>query len=93
MLKRFPIAIRVKVPFTDHVRENKPARPSAIVPTAQIIQSGFLVVDVSTITERITLAQRRCQTTTDADALAPWVIFVFYHQRTRIVKHSDDISL
>ena len=64
-----------------------------IVPTAQIIQPGFLVVYIATIPERIERSQRACHRAGFTQYLTPSIVLVFYYKRAGAVKNSHDASL
>ena len=75
------------------VSNQKSSNRRGVVSVAQVIQSGFLIVDITTIAERIALAQRRCQRAGRSEQIAPCAVLVFYNKRARIVKQPDDVSL
>ena len=64
-----------------------------IVSAPQIVQSGFLIIHIPTISERIQRTNRRCQTAGFADRITPRIITIFYHLRTIRVNQRNHIAL
>ena len=64
-----------------------------IVSAPQIVQSGFLIIHIPTIAERIQRTNRRCQTAGFADRITPRIITIFYHLRTIRVNQRNHIAL
>ena len=64
-----------------------------IVSAPQIVQSGFLIIHIPTIAERIQHTNRRCQTAGFADRITPRIINIFYHLRTIRVNQRNHIAL
>ena len=75
------------------VSNQKSSNRRGVVSVAQVIQSGFLIVDITAIAERIALAQRRCQRAGRSERIARCAVLVFYNERARIVNQPDDVSL
>ena len=64
-----------------------------IIPASEVVQPGFLIVNVSTITERVAHAERVRKRTGRAQRLAPCIVLVFYNKIAIVVKNTNDISL
>ena len=64
-----------------------------IVPTAQIIQPGFLIVHIATIPERIDGTQRICHCASLAQNPALGIVPVFYHPVPVAVNQRDHVAL
>ena len=64
-----------------------------IVSAPQIVQSGFLIIHIPTISERVQRTNRRCQTAGFADRITPRIITIFYHLRTIRVNQRNHIAL
>ena len=64
-----------------------------IVSAPQIVQSGFLIVHIPTIPERIHRAQRSSHHASLADRITPRIITIFYHLRTIRVNQRNHIAM
>ena len=64
-----------------------------VIPALNPVQLRFLIVDITTIAERVALAQRIGQRAGGAQQLAPCIVLVFYYKRAGAVKNANDISL
>ena len=64
-----------------------------IVSAPQIVQSGFLIIHIPTIAERIHRAQRSSHRAGFADRITPCVITIFYHLCTVRVNDGDRVIL
>lgn len=64
-----------------------------IVSAPQIVQSGFLIVHIPTISERVQRAQRSSHRAGFADRITPHIINIFYHPRTIRVNQRSYITL
>jgi hypothetical protein len=64
-----------------------------IVSAPQIVQSGFLIIHIPTIAERIHRAQRSSHLASLADQITPCILNIFYHLRTIRVNQHNHISL
>ena len=64
-----------------------------IVSAPQIIQSGFLIIHIPTISERVQRAQCSRQRASLADRITPCAITIFYHLRTIRVNQRNHIAL
>ena len=73
------------------IQESRPIR--LIVPTAQIVQPGFPVIDIATIPERIDGTQRICHCASFAQNPALGIVPVFYHPVPAAVNQRDHIAL
>ena len=76
-----------------NVRRNKPANLGVIIPCRQVVQPGFGIVVVASITEGIVRAQRACQGAGGGDEFAPCIVGIFYHTRAAAVHKADNIIL
>ena len=57
------------------------------------MQLALLIIDVTTIAERIAYTERIRQRAGGSERLARCIVLVFYYKRTSAVKDADDISL
>ena len=64
-----------------------------IVSAPQIVQSGFLIIHIPAIAERIQRAQRSSHLASLADRITPRIINIFYHPRTIRVNQRSYIAL
>ena len=64
-----------------------------IVSAPQIVQSGFLIIHIPAIAERIQRTNRRCQTAGFTDRITSRIITIFYHLRTIRVNQRNHIAL
>ena len=64
-----------------------------IVSAPQIVQSGFLIIHIPTISERVQRAQCSRQRASLADRITPRIINIFYHPRTIRVNQRSYIAL
>ena len=64
-----------------------------IVSAPQIVQSGFLIIHIPTISERVQRAQCSRQRASLADRITPRIITIFYHLRTIRVNQRNHIAL
>ena len=64
-----------------------------IIPASEVVQAGFLIIDIPTIAERIANAERVRKRTGRAQRLAPCIVLVFYYEVAGVVKNADDIAL
>ena len=64
-----------------------------IVSAPQIVQSGFLIIHIPTISERVQRAQCSRQRASLADRITPRIINIFYHLRTIRVNQCSYIAL
>ena len=76
-----------------NIRRNEPANLGVIVPCHQVVQPGFGVVIIASVTEGIVCAQRACQGAGGGDQLAPCIVGIFYHTVTVCVHKADYIVL
>ena len=72
---------------------NKPAHPGIIVPGLEVIEAGFLIIDVSPVPEGVLLAEGVGQGAGAGEGIAPGVIGVFDHDLAGIVGDGDDVAL
>ena len=64
-----------------------------VIPALNPVQLRFLIVDITTIADRVALAPRIGQRAGGAPQLAPCIVLVFYYKRAGAVKNANDISL
>ena len=64
-----------------------------IVSAPQIVQSGFLIIHIPTISERVQRTNCCCQTADFADWITPRIITIFYHLHTIRVNQRSYIAL
>ena len=64
-----------------------------IVSAPQIVQSGLLIIYISTIPERVYRTQRGRHRASLADQITPCIINIFYHPRTIRVNQRSYIAL
>ena len=64
-----------------------------IVSAPQIVQSGFLIIHIPTISERVQRAQCSRQRASLADRITPRIINIFYHLRAIRVNQRNHIAL
>lgn len=64
-----------------------------VIPILRPVQSGFFIEDISTVPERVAIAQRISQSTSGSQQLAPCIVLVFYCKGSGIVKDADNIAL
>ena len=72
---------------------NKPAHPGIIVPGLEVIEAGFLVIDIAPIAEGVLPAEGVGQRTGAGEGIAPGVIGVFDHDLAGIVGDGDNVAL
>ena len=73
------------------IQEPRPLR--VIVPTAQIVQPGLLIVHIATIPERIERSQRACHRAGFTQYPTPSIVLVFYYFLAVAVNQRDHIAL
>ena len=66
---------------------------SVAVSVFKVVQPGFFIVDISTITERVANAERTGKLAGRAQRLTPCIVLVFYYKRAGAVKNADDVAL
>ena len=71
----------------------KPRPLRIIVPTAQIIQPGFLVIHIATIPERIERSQRACYRAGFTHYPTPSIVLIFYYLLAAAVNQRDHVAL
>ena len=72
---------------------NEAAQSRIVVSAAQIVQPGFLIIDIATILEGVQLAERVGQRTSRVNDLSPSIVRIGYYLGTSIVKQANDIIL
>ena len=72
---------------------NKPAHPGIIVPGLEVIEAGFLVIDIAPIAEGVLPAEGVGQGAGAGEGIAPGVIGVFDHDLAGIVGDGDNVAL
>ena len=75
------------------VRIQESAHFRIVIPTLQIIQLSFPVVDIATVQEGVVLADGIFGFTGDGEHIAPGVVGVFHHCLARGVQNVDDVAL
>ena len=73
------------------IQKSPPLR--VIVPTAQIIQPGLLIVHIATIPERIERSQRACHRAGFTQHPTPSIVLVFYYLLAVAVNQRDHVAL
>ena len=86
-------AIQEEVSLSYVVCINKPFPHRIIIPAPQIVQSGLLIIYISTIPERVYRTQRGRHRASLADQITPCIINIFYHPRTIRVNQRSYIAL
>ena len=64
-----------------------------IIPASEVVQAGFLIIDIPTIAERIAHTQRIRERAGHGERLTPCIVLVFYNKIAIVVKDANDISL
>ena len=75
------------------VGTNKPAHPGIIVPGLEVIEAGFLVIDIAPIAEGVLPAEGSGQGAGAGEGIAPGVVGVFDHDLAGIVGDGDNVAL
>ena len=75
------------------ISTNKPSNPGIIVPGLEVIEAGFLVIDIAPIAEGVLPAEGRGQGAGAGEGIAPGVIGVFDHDLAGIVGDGDNVAL
>ena len=83
--------MRISLNSIIHIDKSAPLR--VIVPTAQIIQPGLLVIHIATIPERIERSQRACHRAGFTQYPTPSIVLVFYYLLAVAVNQRDHIAL
>ena len=76
-----------------HIRRNKSPGRRIVVAALQVVQSGFFVIHIPAVAERVEIAQRIRQRTGARDLPAPTVIGVFYYGIVITVNQTDNVVL
>lgn len=63
-----------------------------VVAIFQPVHPGFIIVDIATITERISVAQRTRHAAGTAQKRPPCIILVFYHEVTATVNNTHHVA-
>ena len=73
------------------IQKSRPIR--LIIPTAQIVQPGFPVIDIATIPERIERSQRACHRAGFTQYPTPSIVLIFYYFLAIAVNQRNHIAL
>ena len=69
---------------------NKPADFGVIVPALEVVEAGFLIIDIPTVTEGIILSECGSERALCWQQFAPTVIAIFYNSAAAVVNEFDD---
>ena len=86
-------AIRKHISINQHIRINKPTPLRIIIPAAQIIQSGFYIIDIPPIAERLDRTQGGSERTGGREHLAPGIIGILDHFCATGVQDAHNVPL
>lgn len=75
------------------IRTDKPPDLRVIIPVLQIVHSGFFVVVVASVAERVDFSNGAGFAAGDAQDFSPAVILVFYYSLSCVVNQCNDIIL
>lgn len=75
------------------IRTDKPPNLRVIIPVLQIVHSGFFIVVVASVAERVGFSDGAGFAAGDAHDFSPAVILVFYYSLSGVVNQCNDIIL
>ena len=87
------ITIGEQIPLNYAIGINKSIPIGVIIPASEIVESGFYIIDIPPIAERLDDAQRGSEGAGGRENLAPRVIRVFYHLGSIAVNQSQHVAL